>query len=191
MALQQKNLRLPAEVVDHFDILGQDDRNVYMKALRDRDWTLQSLADVARVSRERVRQIVSQDWPSGQLEDDAPLPTPPERVERVRKPRVQVEPSERTLARLRELQPLARKVAGNSMTYRAEAEEYAQLLHYAHSVEGVTYYHLAQLLGVTHSAIRSRLIRYGHIVPTGTLKGAEDTSRAYRVIKSENRVDTT
>ena len=125
MALQQKNLRLPAEVVEHFDILGQDDRNVYMKALRERQWTLQSLADVARVSRERVRQIVEQDWPSGELEDDAPLPTPPERPVKARTPRVQVEPSDRVLNRLRELQPTARKVAGSSLKYRAEAEEYA------------------------------------------------------------------
>lgn len=186
--LQQKNLTLPAEVVEHFDVLGQDDRNVYMQALRGLGWTLQSLADVAGVSRERVRQIVSQDWPLGEIEAHAPLPTPPQRVERARNPRVQVEPTSETLARLRELQPYARKVAGNSPRYREEAEEYARLLFHAHKSEGVTYYHLAQLLGVTHSAIRSKLIRYGYIKPTGVSGRVETVTRAYRTIKRENRV---
>lgn len=183
MTLQQKNLVLPQEAVDYFDILGQDDRNVYMKALRGRGWTLQSLASVAGVSRERVRQIVAAEWPLGVLEDNAPLPSPPERPEPVRSPRVQVEPSEETLSRLRELQPFAQKVAGNSPKYRKEAKEFVQLLHHAHSVEGVTYYHLAQLLGVTHSAIRSRLIRYRYITPTHA-KGS--TTRAYKTIREEN-----
>ncbi len=187
MELQQKNLTLPDEVVDHFDILGQDDRNVYMQALRAKGWTLQSLATVAGVSRERVRQIVAAEWTNGEIEDNAPLPSPPARVERAKSPRVQVEPSEGTLSRLRELQPLARKVAGNSKRYRAEAEEYARLLHHAHAVEGVTYYHLAQLLDVTHSAIRSKLIRYGYITPDVASRTGEIT-RAYRTIRKENRV---
>lgn len=185
MKLQQKNLTLPADVVDHFDILGQDDRNVYMQALRDRHWTLQSLADVAGISRERVRQIVAQEWPEGMLDASAPLPDPPVIPERVATPRVQVEPDASTLARLRELQPFARKVAGNSPKYRAEAEEYARLLWQAHDSEGVTYYHLAQLLDVTHSAIRSKLIRYGYIEPEKSASG--EITRAYRVIKDENR----
>ncbi len=189
MKLQQKNLTLPVEVVDHFDILGQDDRNVYMQALRNRGWTLQSLADVAGVSRERVRQIVAAEWPLGVLEDSAPLPTPPVVPERVPNPRVQVEPDPATLERLRELQPYARKVAGNSPKYREEAEEYARLLWQAHDAEGVTYYHLAQLLGVTHSAIRSKLVRYGYITPDSfPTARTESITRAYRRIKSANRL---
>jgi len=187
MRLKQKNLKLPADVIDHFDLLGQDDRNVYMKALRDAQWTLQSLADAAEISRERVRQIVGQDWPQGELDPDAPLPTPPAAAEPFRNPRVQTEPNPETLARLKELQPIARKVAGNSTKYRAEAEEYAALLWQAKDVEHVTYYHLAQLLGVTHSAIRSKLVRYGYIEPmTSTTP-----SRAYRRVKTDNRVRST
>lgn len=181
--LQQKNLTLPPEVVEHFDVLGQDDRNVYMQALRRLGWTLQSLASVAGVSRERVRQIIASEWPLGALEEGAPLPTPPEKPVRVRTPRIQVEPSEETLTRLRELQPYAQKVAGNSPKYRNEAKEFVKLLHHAVSVEGVTYYHLAQLLGVTHSAIRSRLIRYRYITPA---HAADSTTRAYKRIRQEN-----
>ena len=183
MALQQRNLTLPEEVVEYMEILGHDDRNVYLQALRGRGWTLQSLATAVGVSRERVRQIIAAEWPVGVLEDGAPLPSPPERVERVRTPREVVMPTPETLARLLELQPLARRVVGNSPKYRAEADEYVRLLHHAHTVEGVSYYRLAKLLKVEHGAIRSRLVRYGYIEP-----GVDSGTRSYRRIKKENRV---
>lgn len=178
--LQKTLLTLPDEVIDAFDSIDDVDvRNGYIAALREKGWTLQSLADVTEITRERVRQI------AGNTEPDAgtfPLPSPPKKTTKA-KPQY-VEPSPETLARLLELQPLAQKVRANSSQYREEAEEYTALLNYAHTVEGVTLYRLAKRLDVTHGALRFRLARYGYKKPK------EGTSKVYHPIKSENRETT-
>jgi hypothetical protein len=167
--------KLPPEVVDTFQTLDLDSRNAYIYALRSRGWTLQSIAEASGVTRERVRQIALR---KPNTEIPFYVPTPPEKP--VSQPREFVEPTERTLNRLLELQPLAQQVRGKGMRFRAEAEEYTNLLHYAHTVEGVTLYRLAKRLGVTHGALRFRLARYG-------LKTHEGTSRVYTPIMEKNR----
>jgi hypothetical protein len=108
------------------------------------------------------------------------IPDPPVKPERP-KP-VYVEPTEKTLARLLELQPYAQQVRSNGKKYREEAEEYTALLNHAHTVEGVTLYRLAKRLGVTHGALRFRLVRYGYKTPVTA------TSKVYTPIVDENRV---
>lgn len=85
------------------------------------------------------------------------------------------------LARLIELQPFAQSVRSSSLKYRAEAEEYTKLLHEAHVGHGVSIYRLAKLLGVTHSALRFRLIRYGY------KSGPDSSNPIYKPIKQRNR----
>lgn len=179
--LQKTLLTLPHEVVDAFNAIDDVDvRNGYIAALREQGWTLQSLADVTEITRERVRQIAGNTEPEA---EDLPLPSPPRKTQKA-KPQY-VEPSPETLARLLELQPLAQKVRSNSSQYRSEAEEYTALLNYAHTVEGVTLYRLALRLGVTHGALRFRLARYGYKKPK------EGTSKVYSPIKAENRESVT
>lgn len=176
--LQKTLLTLPDEVLEAFEtITDTEDRNAYIAALREKGWTLQSLADAVEVSRERVRQITRQ--PHGPVDSGLPLPTPPKKKQ-AEKPKY-IEPSPETLARLKELQPLAQRVRANSTQYRKEAEEYTSLLNHAHTVEGVTLYRLALRLGVTHGALRFRLARYGYKKPK------EGTSKVYNPIKAENR----
>jgi len=181
---RQKTMHtLPDEVVQAFDTLvDTESRNGYMVALRNRGWTLQSIAEATEVSRERIRQITK----SGEVfpipPAGFPLPSPPEK-EKKKAPREFVEPSPETLARLLELQPIAQKVRANSPNHRAEAEEYSSLVNHAHTVEGVPLYRLAKRLGVTHGALRFRLARYGYKTPS-----ASNTSKAYTPIKAENRV---
>jgi hypothetical protein len=73
-------------------------------------------------------------------------------------------------------------VRSNGKAYREEAEEYTKLLNYAHTVEGVTLYRLAKRLGVTHGALRFRLVRYGYKKPVTA------TSKVYNPILKENRI---
>jgi hypothetical protein len=100
-----------------------------------------------------------------------PLPVPPVYPERGPVGRAAaVQPSAQTRARLLELQPIAETIRGNSKKNRAEAEEFMALLAHAVQVEHVQITTLAQLLGVTHAAIASRMVRYGYKNTTGTSK---------------------
>lgn len=180
---------LPQNVVDTIKSLAGDSmtRNAYIAALRYKGWTLQAVGNAAGVTRERVRQIESTIAPSLILEiynfpAEFPVPElPTVSVEKVRYE--SIDPSPETLQKLKELQPYAQSVRYNSSRFRVEAEKYTALLWHAHSVEKVTLYHLAQLLGVTHGALRFRLVRYGYLqVKTGK-------SRCYDPVKIENRAE--
>lgn len=180
---------LPNHVVDVLKSLEKDDtlvRNSYLAALRYKGWTLQSIADAVGLSRERIRQIETQ---VGQdliqqikmFPEQFPLPEIPTITE-TRVVYEAYEPNPQTLERLKELQPYAQLVRSHSPRYRAEAEEYAALLWKAHNEENVTLYHLAKCLGVTHGALRFRLVRYGYMTPTSGGK-----SKAYKPIIDKNR----
>lgn len=177
---QKTKLTLPTEVAEAFTTLDTETRDAYAAELRDLGWTLQSIAAASELSRERVRQIITdadRDTELGNL----PLPMPPERA--VKAPPVYIEPDPADLARLLELQPDARKVRSNSLEFREAGEEYTALLWKVHNEDKVTLYRLAKRLGVSHGALRFRLARYGYKQPkTGT-------SKVYTPIKSENRVD--
>jgi transcriptional regulator with XRE-family HTH domain len=183
---QRVMLTLPDEVADAFEtFIDNESRYGYIKALRDRGWTLQSIADVADYTRERVRQIAKSSTVYPIPPQGTPLPYPPEKPETRKETRVPVEPEPETLARLLELQPNAQKVRANSSNYREEAEEYTRLIHEASTTGGVTLHRLAMRLGVTRGALRSRLARYDYKPAR-----AGSTSKAYTPIKRDNRVDS-
>lgn len=154
----------------------------HLAALRDGGWTMECMADVVGVSRERVRQLIQKAGPIEQAKARSAaagfvvpeLPAIPERERPVR-----LSPIPENLHRLRELQPLAQQVRANSPRYREEAEEYTRLIYFEHG-RGVSIYHLAQLLGVTHGALRYRLVRYGY-------KHTDAKSKVYKRILDKNR----
>jgi hypothetical protein len=164
----------------------RDIRAGYVKALRLKGWTLESIGDALGVTRERIRQIQLTASPSQivyVLSNPGSFPVPELETKEIEvaAEATYVEPSPETLARLIELRPLAQQVRYNHAQYRAEAEEYTALVWHAHSVEGVTLYRLAKRLGVTHGALRFRLARYGYITPkTGK-------SKCYAPVKQKNR----
>jgi hypothetical protein len=187
----KKNLELSQEVYDEFQVLTEyelDARDAYMRLLRERGWTLQSIADaVGDISRERVRQCIEaiSIFDAMTLASDLKkkdkrltffLPEVPLLPEKVRSERVIVDPTPETLARLKELQPLANQVRYSHKAYRDEAEEYVALLWRAHTVEGASVYRIAQLLGVNPSGIQSRFVRYGY-------KTTEGSSASFTPIK--------
>lgn len=179
---------LPSETADELiTASGSGDRELvksYVYALRTVGWTFESISRPLGVSRERVRQIYAEVTDPRRAERDVEdfgfvvpeRPAFPEKLKRAGSP----EPSVDGLARLRELQPLVQMVRAKSLNHRAEAEEFAALLNKEHVDGGVPLYKLAKYLGVSHAAVRSRLIRYGYMKTTGT-------SRAYTPIVSGHR----
>ena len=177
----KKNQQLPEYITEIFeDVSGNSpQRDFLIRSLRKNEWTLEAIATASKLTRERVRQISTSDSPDQEFPVE--IPEPP--VHAVKAKPVYVEPTEATLNRLLELQPYAQQVRSNGKKYREEAEEYTKLLNYAHTVEGVTLYRLAKRLGVTHGALRFRLVRYGYKTPVTA------TSKVYTPIVKENRVN--
>ena len=182
MKQMKRLIHLPPEVrAKILTLKDGDERNEYVRKLRAKGWTLQSIATACGISRERIRQVIEMpSVPGIELDDTFTIPEPPNHPEKAK--REFVEPSDDILSRLLELQPLAQQVRSHSPRYRAEAEEYTSLLNQAHSIDGVTLYRLAKRLGVSHGAIRFRLARYGY-------KPAPNaTSKVYQPINSKNRL---
>lgn len=180
---QKRNASLPAEVRSYLVDLNRPERDAYVHALRLGGWTLRAISEACGLTRERVRQLLEEPvHPAARRAVELlPVPELPLRAARPSAPpRPDVSPE--TLARLLELQPLAQQVRSNSKRYRLEAEEYTELLHRAMTVDGVTAYRLARRLGITHSAIRFRLMRYGY------LPSAPGNEHSYcRPVRSDHR----
>lgn len=177
----KKNQQVPNYIADFFKSpIDVPTRDFLIQSLCEKQWTYEAVAAACSITRERVRQISLASETSAEVDLPFDIPEPPIKPERP-KP-VYVEPSPETLARLLELQPYAQQVRSNGKKYREEAEEYTKLLNHAHTVEGVTLYRLAKRLGVTHGALRFRLVRYGYKKPITA------TSKVYTPIISENRL---
>jgi transcriptional regulator with XRE-family HTH domain len=183
---QKKNQQLPKEVHEFFSTPGLtlSSRDGIIRSLADADWTFEAIAGASGITRERVRQISKTQhmmWPADPKlsEHSLDIPEPPIKFEKPK--REYIEPSPKTLQRLLELQPYAQQVRSNGTKYREEAEEYTALLNHAHTVEEVTLYRLAKRLGITHGAIRFRLVRYGY------KKAITATSKVYMPIIRDNR----
>lgn len=178
----KKNQQLPTEIREAFKSLANPQRDLLIKELVDANWTYEAVANASGLTRERVRQIVKANEALAEefsYDLGIEIPEPPVKPER---PTTKyVEPAPETLARLLELQPYAQQVRSNGKKYRNEAEEYTELLNHAHTVEGVTLYRLAKRLGVTHGALRFRLVRYGYKTPVTA------TSKVYQPIVKDNR----
>ena len=174
--IKVKNQVLPSIVDIAFETgLSRDHRDNYVRELAAKGWTQTAIGVAANLTRERIRQILDVEAfrPSGMV-----VPLPPVKPDKPA-PKYR-EPEPEDLSRLLELQPFAQKVRSNSPKYRTEAEEYTKLLAKVHLEDGVTLYRLALRLGVTHGALRFRLVRYGYLLTTGS-------SRVYKSIQSENR----
>ena len=178
--IQKTGHVLPPEVARAFDALAQagdtETRNAYAAALRGAEWTLQSISEASGLTRERVRQIVKAESSNDSKPVELPLPLPPTKP--VKAPRTYVEPDPDKLARLLELKPIA-EMARAHTTGLPEVTEYNRLINEIVTVDKVPLYRLALRLGVTHSAVRGRLVRYG-------FKKSQGTSKAYTPIGSSS-----
>lgn len=179
----KKNQQLPETIKKAFEKVSDNtERDYLIKQLVDANWTYEAISNASGLTRERIRQIANAFENLAKefnFDLSVEIPEPPIKPERS-KPEY-IEPSPETLARLLELQPYAQLVRANGQKYRAEAEEYTALLNHAHTVEGVTLYRLAKRLGVTHGALRFRLVRYGY------KKAVTATSKVYKPVIKQNR----
>lgn len=178
----KKNQRLPKEIHVAFTSLKGPERDALIKELVDNSWTYEAVANASGLTRERVRQISNAASKLAEEFDfdlNIEIPEPPLKPQK--EGPTYIEPHPDTLKRLLELQPYAQQVRANGSKYRKEAEEYTALLNHAHTVEGVTLYRLAKRLGVTHGALRFRLVRYGYKKPVTA------TSKVYSPVIRENR----
>ena len=178
--IKKANQSLPTDVVQLFDsISNSTDRDNLIRNLYDAGWTQSSIARSIDLTRERVRQIC--EMPMDELSvTEFTIPKPP--VHEPKPKREFIEPDPEALARLLELQPMAQQVRSNAMRFRAEAEEYTALVAKLHNQDGVTLYRLALRLGVTHSALRFRLARYGYKI------SEKGVSKVYAPINPKNRI---
>lgn len=177
--IKKANQILPPSTKIMLDSLGSADRDNLIRSLNLVGWTQSSIARSLNLSRERVRQVCESPMDDS-AKTDFTLPMPPQHE--VKEKREFIEPNPEILARLLELQPMAQQVRSNAMRFRAEAEEYSALVAKLHNEDGVTLYRLALRLGVTHSALRFRLARYGYKISE---KGA---SKVYAPINPKNRI---
>jgi transcriptional regulator with GAF, ATPase, and Fis domain len=178
--IKKANQSLPTEVVRLFSSMTDaSDRDNLIRTLNKVGWTQSSVARSVDLTRERVRQICA--MPMEQMATtDFVVPAPPQHE--VKPKRQFVEPDPEVLERLLELQPMVKQVRSHATRFRAEAEEYTRLLADQHLKGGVTLYRLAKRLGVTHAALRFRLVRYGY------MKSEAGHSKVYQPIQSKNRV---
>jgi transcriptional regulator with GAF, ATPase, and Fis domain len=178
--IKKANQSLPTDVVQLFDsISNSTDRDNLIRNLYDAGWTQSSIARSIDLTRERVRQIC--EMPMDELSTtEFTIPKPP--VHAPKPKREFIEPDADSLARLLELQPMAKQVRSHATRFRVEAEEYTALIAKLHEVDGVTLYRLAKRLGVTHSALRFRLARYGYKL------SENGSSKVYQPINPKNRV---
>jgi hypothetical protein len=177
----KKNQKVPTDITNFFKTsIATEVRDQLIRDLCENNWTYEAVAAACDITRERVRQICLTEPVGKPIALPMTIPTPPLKPERA-KP-VYIEPAPETLRRLLELQPYAQQVRSHGKKYREEAEEYTKLLNHAHVNEGVTLYRLAKRLGVTHGALRFRLVRYGYKKPVTA------TSKVYNPIIRENRI---
>ena len=181
---------LPAEVVTFFkNNPDTTSRDIYISVLREKGWTLQSIADAFKkatkttMTRERVRQICLKEFSDLDFRIfkslSAPIPELP--MHPVKEPKVYNKLSPETVNQLLKLQKSAQLVRSSSQKYRKEAEEYTSLLWENHTKGGVSLYAMAKQLGITHGAIRFRLIRYGY------KKSIKSDNKVYQPIIRKNR----
>jgi len=156
---QKVRQSLPSEVKDNFErITDTLDRDEYVRRLRGAGWTLQSVAECCGVTRERVRQLCKEESTHSDFVDGLIIPELPKRIVTKKIPK-RIDPE--VAERLRELKFFASQVRSNSPKYRAEAEEFTALIN-QQMLDGISVVTLAKVLGVTHAAITSRLVRYGY-----------------------------
>lgn len=155
ISTEKTNHVLPAHVATTFaNIENTNERNAYIAALRDTGWTLQSIAAVTGLTRERARQI-HKDTRSERLPNLHPVPAVPTRE--VKASPVYIEPSAEGLAEMLALKPAAAAARQAASKNYAAGQRMNELIGREHHVNGVSVYRLALRLEYTHAAVRSRL----------------------------------
>lgn len=164
--IQKSNLTLPNETAELLKTLTMADRKAYAKRLCIAGWTYQSVADVFKVTRQAIEQYIKKVDVISDEVNALPIPElPSELIYKVSRLKV----NDDVLLQLKELHSKAILVRGKGKKYRAEAEQFTKLA-WEQTQQGVSVYSLAKSLGVTHSALLFRFVRYGYTTSTSQSK---------------------
>jgi predicted transcriptional regulator len=167
------DMTLPKELSEALRSLPLTERKAYATQLRNAGWTLQSIATAVNLTREAIRLYTLVQHTGEVLAKISHLPIEePPTVEVFKSVIKRIQPDPQVIAQLKELQPKATSIRGKTKKNREEAELYTKLI-YELMESGVSGYRVAKELGVTHSALAFRLVRYGYTTSKGT-------SRSYR-----------
>jgi predicted transcriptional regulator len=154
---KKSQLQLPTDTAELLKTLSMTDRKAYVKRLCLAGWTYQSVADVFKVSRQAIEQYLKKSEPS-EYADSLPIPeVPSDPIYQVKRQEV----TDDVLLELKEVYEKAKLVRGKGKKYRHEAELFTKLA-WEQTQQGVSVYSLAKSLGVTHSALLFRFVRYGY-----------------------------
>ena len=181
---QKSQMTLPKEVAEVLTSLPLQERKAYAQLLSKAGWTLQSIATPLNVTRESIRLYTLVELTGEVLAKVNHLPIPAIPTIEVFKHMVKrIQPDPQVIAQLKELQPKATSIRGKTKKYREEAELYTRLIHELME-SGVSGYRIAKELGVTHSALAFRLVRYGYTT-------SEGKSRSYRPLTHRSKGEET
>lgn len=175
---------LATECAEALKALPLAERKAYATLLRNAGWTFQSIATPINLTRESIRLYTLVEHTGEVLArvQHLPIQQPPT-VEVFKSMIKKVQPDPAIMAQLKELQPKANSIRGKTKKYREEAELYTKLI-YELMESGVSVYRIAKELGVTHSALAFRLVRYGYTTSNGK-------SRSYRQLTHRSKGEET
>jgi len=177
-------MTLPKEVTEALTSLPLVERKAYATQLSNAGWTLQSIATPLGITRESIRLYGLVEHSGEVLAKISHLPIPEVPTVEIYKTMIKrVKPDEKIMAQLKELQPKATSIRGKTKKNREEAELYTKLI-YELIESGVSGYRIAKELGVTHSALAFRLVRYGYTT-------SEGKSRSYRLLTYRSKGEDT
>lgn len=164
--IRKRNLSLPDETVELIKSLNRQEFISYCRALKAEGWTLQSIADAKGITRERIRQLVVGYPEVSAPIDHLPVPKLPviEAVKVVKKVR---EVPDEVAILLKDLHSKAYWVRGKSPLNREEAERLGEFIWDLIHNQFYSINQVAKAIGVSHLAIRARLVRYGYAKSDG------------------------
>lgn len=178
------DMTLPNEVAEAIRGLPLTERKAYATQLHRAGWTLQSIGNPLGLTRESIRLYTLVEHTGEVLAKISHLPIiEPPTIAIFKTLIKKVLPSEEVIAQLKELQPRATSIRGKTKNNREEAELYTKLI-YELMESGVSGYRIAKELGVTHSALAFRLVRYGYTTSNGK-------SRSYRPLTHRSKGEET
>ena len=177
-------MTLPKEVSEALIGLPLAERKAYATQLSNAGWTLQSIATPLNITRESIRLYGLTEHSGEVLAKISHLPVPEVPTVEIYKTMIKrVKPDPQIMAQLKELQPKATSIRGKTTKNREEAELYTKLI-YELIESGVSGYRIAKELGITHSALAFRLVRYGYTTSNGK-------SRSYRLLTHRSKGEDT
>jgi len=162
-----QKMHLPEVVKETFNKINNSLlRRMYIKALTEKGWTMDSIAEVLGISKQRVHQLEKKTtyWLGASI---FPIPSPPkkEKPELIKRPQKQIRPES-----LKKLLKLHSIIKHSKVKHKKERIEFVELIDYINAIEGVSFERIGKKIGLSRGALINRLYRYGQRKTNGKSK---------------------